>query len=184
MSTAACSAEFVDDITLPDHRRLRVRPLQCGEDGPVRELYRRLSPRTRYLRFFSQMPALPDSVMRLLTGVDGRRRVALLAELDTPDGVEVVALGSFAAIDDHGVEVGLVVSDAWQRQGIGIALAARVMRAARARGFDRFVAHTLWENRVIRKLLRHVADIVSTTTRHGVSEITFVHRRLRPPVSR
>jgi hypothetical protein len=48
------------------------------------------------------------------------------------------------------------------------------MRAARARGFDCFVAHTLWENRVIRRLLDHVADIVSSTTRRGVSEITFV----------
>ena len=38
---------------------------------------------------------------------------------------------------------------------------------------------TLWENRVIRRLLHHVADIVSTTTRHGVSEICFIRRRHR-----
>lgn len=184
MSCAAFPTELIDNIALPDHRRLRVRPLRCGEDAAVLQLYRRLSPRTRYLRFFSEMPVLPDVVMRLLTGVDYQRSLALLAEVDTAEGVEVVALGSFAAVDDRRVEVGLVVSDAWQRQGIGLALAARVMRAARARGFDRFVAHTLWDNRAIRRILRHVADIVSTTTRHGISEITFVHRRVPPALSR
>jgi acetyltransferase len=174
--THAYPVELVGAITLPDHRVLRVRPLRTCEDGPVRELYRHLSPRTRYLRFFSPMPALPDAVLRLLTCVDYRQRLALVAELDTADGAEPVALGSYAAIDDRRVEVALVVGDDWQRQGIGVALAARLMHAARARGFDCFVAHTLWENRVIRQLLGHVADIVSSTTRLGVSEITFVPR--------
>jgi GNAT superfamily N-acetyltransferase len=175
--TDAYPLELVGSITLPDHRVLRVRPLRTCEQAPVRELYRRLSPRTRYLRFFSPMPELPDSILRLLTCVDYRRGLALVGEMETAGGgVEPVALGSFAALDDRRVEVALVVGDDWQRQGIGVAIAARVMRAARARGFDRFVAHTLWENRVIRKVLGHVGDVVSSTTRHGVSEITFVSR--------
>jgi RimJ/RimL family protein N-acetyltransferase len=126
------------------------------------------------------MPVLPDSVVRLLTAVDYRRRLSLLAELETAEGAEVVALGSYGAIDDIRAEVGLVVRDDWQRQGIGTALAGRVMRAAEARGFDRFVAHVLWENTVIRKLLNRVGDIVSTKTRDGVSEMLFVRRRYVP----
>jgi hypothetical protein len=72
------------------------------------------------------MPVLPDSVIRLLTCGDYRRRLALVAELETTDGTEVVALGSFAAIDEHRVEVG---------------------------------------------------DIISSRTRHGVSELTFAPRQ-------
>src|SRR5206468_2342631 len=125
--------------------------------------------RTRCLRFLSPMPVLPDSVLRLLMCVDYRRRLALVAELDTADGTEVVALGSFGAIDEGTAEVGLVVRDEWQRQGIGIALATRVLQAAEARGFTRFVAHVLWENGGIRTLLHHVAQVLSTRTRQGVS---------------
>jgi GNAT superfamily N-acetyltransferase len=173
----AYPGELEDCIVLANHRRLRIRPLRPCEEGPVRELYAHLSPRTRYLRFLSPMPVLPDSVLRLLTAVDYRRRLSLLAEFETAGRAEVVALGSFGAIDDNRAEVGLVVRDDWQHQGIGTALAARVMRAAEARGFDWFVAHVLSENTVIRKLLHRVGDIVSTKTHDGVSEMLFVRRR-------
>ena len=137
----------------------------------MRDLYDHLSPRTRYLRFFSQMPVLPDSVVRLLTCGDYRRRLSLVAELETPDGAEVVALGSFAAIDEHRAEVGLVVRDEWQRQGIGVALAERVMVAAQARGFDRFVAHTLWDNQVLRNSCVRGLTTSQSTTSYGVSRV-------------
>jgi len=173
----AYPVELEDHVMLANHRLLHIRPLRPCEDGPVRELYRHLSPRTRYLRFFSPMPVLPDSVVNLLTCVDYRRRLALLAEVETSSGADVVALGSFGATGDRRAEVGLVVRDEWQRQGVGLALACRVLRAAEARGFDRFVAHALWENTVIRTFLDRVGDIVSTKTWHGVSEISFVRRR-------
>ena len=170
-------SELEDHITLTNCRRLHIRPLRRCDDRPVRELYDHLSPRTRYLRFFSPMAALPDSVLGLIVSVDYRRRLALLAELERGDGAEVVALGSFGAVDDHTAEVALVVGDEWQHQGIGIALASRVLQAAEARGFDRFVAHVLPENGAMRKLLKHVGVVVSMKTRHGVSEVSFVRRR-------
>ena len=169
--------ELEERIVLPNQRRLRIRPLRRHDAGPVRELFGRLSPHTRYLRFFSPMPELSDPLLRRLTSVDYRRRLALVAELETAGGTEVVALGSYGAIDDTSVEVGLVVCDAWQRQGIGMALAVRVMRAAEARGHERFVAHALWDNLVIRKILARLGEIVSTKVSYGVCEVSFVPRR-------
>ena len=163
-------------ITLSNRRQLRIRPLRPDEDGPVRELDAHLSTRSRYLRFLSPMPALPESVVRLLATVDDRRQVSLVAESDAGDRHEVIALGSFGAIDHGTVELGLVVRDDWQHQGVGTALAARVLQAAEDRGFNRFVVHLLSENTLIRRLLKRLGDVISTTTRHGVSEVTFVRR--------
>jgi GNAT superfamily N-acetyltransferase len=176
-------SELEDHINLPNGELLHVRPLRRGDHRPIRELYGTLSPETRYLRFFSPMPVLPDPVLRLISCVDYCRRLALLAELDARDGVQVVALGSFAAIDDNTAEVALVVSDEWQRQGIGIALAARVLLAAEARGFDRFVAHVLRENVAIRRLLNHVGLVMSTKSQQGVSEVCFVRRQRQASVN-
>lgn len=86
---------------------------------------------------------MPDSLLRLITCVDYHRRLALLAGSDADDGAEVVALSEFIAIDDHTAEVGLVVRDDWQRQGLGTALATRTLAAAEAGGFDQFVAQVL-----------------------------------------
>jgi acetyltransferase len=161
---------------LSDRRRLRIRPLRPDEYGPLRELDAHLSRRTRYLRFLSPMPELPDSLLRLLASVDYLHRLSLIAEFDGADRPEVVALGSFGAIDDRTAEVALVVSDEWQHQGVGTALAGRVLQAAEERGFARFVVHVLWENTVMRRLLKRIGHVVGSKTRLGVSEVTFTRR--------
>lgn len=171
--------ELEDQLTLPNRSRLRTRPLRRSEAPAIHELYRHLSSRTRYLRFSSVMPELPDSLLRLITCVDYHRRLALLAESDLGQGAEVVALSEFVAIDDHTAEVGLVVRDDWQRQGLGTALATRTLLAAEVRGFDQFVAQVLYENVGVMRLIDHVGVVVSAKSRRGVSEVTFVRRGRR-----
>ena len=171
--------ELNDVFTLSDRTPIRVRALHRFEDGPVQELFDHLSLRTRYLRFLSPLSSLPDSLMRLLTGVDYRRSVALLALHDISDRQEVVALGSFGAVDDERVEVALVVRDDWQRRRIGTELALRVLDAAERRGFHSFVANFSSDNRPVRKLLARIGEVVSATVSGGVSELVFV-QRLRP----
>jgi GNAT superfamily N-acetyltransferase len=99
-----------------------------------------------------------------------------VAEVNHGDGHHVVALGNVGGIDDDHAELGLVVADAWQRRGIGLALATEVLRAAERRGYQRFVVHAVSDNPALRPFLSHVANVVARTTRRGVSEITFVFR--------
>lgn len=169
-------SELDDYITLPNHKRLRIRALHRGEEGPIRELYSHLNSRTRYLRFFSAMPTLPESVARVLAAVDYRRQLALVAEHDDSEGREVVGLRSFGAIDEISVEVALVVRDNWQRQRIGTELAGRLLQAAESRGFHRFTAFVQPENIAIRRLLKKMGDIVSTKVSDGILELAFVRR--------
>jgi hypothetical protein len=102
-------SELDDDVTLPNEKIVHISVLRRCEKAPVREMFAQLSPRTRYLRFFSPLPSLPDSVLRLLTCLDYRRGIALVAESVTGSGREIIGLGSFNAIDDHSAEVALVV---------------------------------------------------------------------------
>jgi len=68
-------------VTLTDQRRVRIRALHSREERPIRVLHARLSPRTRYLRFLSPIPTLPDALVRRLACVDYRRRLAVVAEV-------------------------------------------------------------------------------------------------------
>lgn len=177
---AAYPSELEACVDLPNGKQLRIRALRRGEEGPIRELDAHLSPRTRYLRFFTPMPALPDSVVQALVRVDYRRQLALIAEHDDGAGGEIVGLGSFAANDDRSVEVALVIRDEWQHQSVGTELARRLLHAAEARGFHRFTGWVLSENVAIRRLLRQMGDVVSANVSGGASEVTFV-RRLQTP---
>ena len=175
--TAAYPSELEDHIVLPNSRSVHIRPLRRCEEDAVRELYDHLSPRTRYLRFFSPMPRLPDSIVRMLACVDYRGHLALVAEHHDGNDREIVGLASFAAIDDGQAEVALVVRDDWQRQRLGTELAGRLLRAAEARGFHRFIANIHWDSVAIRTLLKSVGDVVSTKMSGGTSEYAFVRRR-------
>jgi RimJ/RimL family protein N-acetyltransferase len=163
-------------IRLANNLLLRVRSLQPGDDGLLRELYAGLNARTRYFRFLSPMPTLPEPVLTLLTSDDGDRRLTLPGEVESACGVEVVAVGDYCATDGGGAEVGLVVRDEWQRRGIGTALATSVLDAADARGFERFVAYVHADNVAMRRLLNRVGLVVSSRMQRGVAEISVVRR--------
>jgi GNAT superfamily N-acetyltransferase len=150
--------------------------LRPGEDSVVRDLFARLSLPTRYLRFFLPLPVLSDSLLRMIGGTEDQARIAMVAETDDIRR-QVVALGNVAPADYGRGEVGIVVADAWQRQGIGSALVDRLLRAAQDCGYRKFVVYSLIGNPAVRPLLAHVADVVSTRTHYGVAETTFVSRQ-------
>ena len=164
-------------VTLTDQRRVRIRALHSREERPIRVLHARLSTRTRYLRFLSPIPTLPDALVRRLACVDYRRRLAVVAE-DEGAGCAgvVVALASFSAVDETTAEVAVVVQDDWQRQGVGTALVSTLLDAAEKRGFDRFVATIAADNSIIRRLLDRFGRVVASHTSLGVSELVFVRR--------
>src|SRR5262245_21004525 len=162
---------------------LHFRSLRPGEDSVVRDLFARLSLPTRYLRFFLPLPVLSDSLLRMIGGGEDSGRIAMVAETDDARP-QVVALGNVAPAGFDRGEVGLVVADAWQRQGVGSALAARLLQTAQDRGYRKFVVYSLIGNPAVRPLLARVADVVSTRVHYGVSEIAFVQRRPVEPVSR
>jgi acetyltransferase len=176
MSCGASFPENDDYVTLSDGRRVRIRILRQGEDGPIRELWPHLSARSRYLRFLSIMSTLPDSMMRRLVSSDDCHRLAFVAEHEDDGGAVVVGLANLGAVDDVSVEVGLVVRDDWQRQHIGTELALAMMRTGERLGFRRFIGHVLDENVAMRNLLKNISVIVSTKVDGSVHELAFRSR--------
>ena len=86
----------------------------------------------RYLRFFSPITPGP-SLLNLLCGGDG----TIDALLATRDGV---IIGHGMAADVSGpcgvrtTDIGVVVADAWQHQGVGSALVRALITGAQVRG--------------------------------------------------
>lgn len=168
--------ELDEHFTLPNQRHLHLRALHRCEEDPIRELDAHVSVQTRYFRFLSPFPQLPDSLVRLLACVDYRRTLALVVE-DDEAPYEVVGLGSYGAVDERHAEVALMVRDDWQRQRVGSELAERVLRAAERRGFDRFIVHLHSDNVAIRRLLQRVGRVVSSKASAGLLEVAFVRRQ-------
>ena len=177
MTTAQQLNSGNDNVFLSNGKQVRIRFLREGEDGPIRELWPHLSPRTRYLRFLSILSSLPDSLLKRLTSDDFCRSIAIVAEHEGDGSPVVVGLANLGAVDDESAEVGLVVRDDWQRQRVGTELAQTMMLAAERRGIRRFIGHVLAENVGMRRLLKNIGVVVSAKLDGNVHEVAFVRRQ-------
>jgi GNAT superfamily N-acetyltransferase len=128
-----------------------------------------LSSRTLYLRFLSPITEISDvQVDRFLdVGHDGRE--ALIAVSFDTD--EIIGVARFATDPSrkNQVEIGLVVVDAWQFQGVGSSLLDRLIELASRCGYRVVGATSLAENAVVSSMLR-ARGFTALTTSLGITE--------------
>jgi len=109
-----------------------IRPARPADLCALGDFFMGLSVQARYLRFFSPITPGP-SLLNLLCGGNGTTD-ALLA---TRDGV-IIGHGMAADVPgpcrDRSTDIGVVVGDAWQHQGVGSALVRALITGAQVRG--------------------------------------------------
>src|SRR4051794_22188358 len=144
--------------TLNDGARISIRQIRPQDGALVTEAFDRLSSASRYRRFLTAMPDLPDALLEQLTVVDHDRHEALVAI-----AVETGQLvGSARYIRDEEqperAEVAVTVTDNWQGRGVGRLLLERLTARARTEGIRAFTALMLGDNRVAVELLSEIGE--------------------------
>jgi RimJ/RimL family protein N-acetyltransferase len=147
------------------------------DDGAFRRFFFTLSDSTRYLYFCAGVPANDAWAERVvaLGHAESDTAYVLVAEVDG----ELVGLARFsqspqmAATEPHSMEVGMLITDAWQGRGLGTAMLHRLASEARVRDVTTFTAITLWENRRMLRLGRRVFPGMRVAYASGVCEMTM-----------
>ncbi len=132
---------------------VRIRPIDPADGAALRRFHDGLSERTVYLRFFAVHPHLTDAEVDHFTIVDHVAREALVAV----NGDDIVAVGRFDRMDAERAEVAFVVTDAWQRQGLGRRLLDELVARAQAEHIRWFEAEVLVSNASMLGLFEHCA---------------------------
>jgi GNAT superfamily N-acetyltransferase len=142
-------------VTLPDGSEILLQCVTPAAREPLKKGFERLSPDSRYLRFFSARPALSDAELTYLTEVDGVDHVAIGALRETASGLDGVGIARFVRTPEEPTcaEPAVAVIDAEQGRGIGAILLDRLIAAALERGITHFSAPVLADNATMTKLL-------------------------------
>jgi acetyltransferase len=134
-----------------------IRPAGSDDRDRIQSLVRGLSPRSRYLRFFSRIRELAPHWLERFTRYAPGREATLLLVAHGADEEIPVGMAQYAAADLQGrCEFAVVVSDAWQGMGLGTRLVAHVVKMARAAGFKGIEGHVLPENAIMLRLARRM----------------------------
>ena len=141
---------------LADGTQVGIRPLGAADREALAEGYRRLSPESRYQRFWVRSGGVIGEAMldRLLAVEPGVHEV--WAVFDPLREFPGMGAASFWRSEDdpEEAEFSCTVLDADQRRGVGTLLLAVVWLAALKAGIRRFVGYTMPENRAAVRWMR------------------------------
>ncbi len=156
---------------LRDGERLLVRPIRPDDRDELAAGIHRLSPESRYRRFFTPTSELSSSQLTYLTDVDHRDHEALVAiEPDTGHGLGVARFVR-SVEDKERAEVAVAVADSWQGRGVATALLNRLTERAREEGIRRFSAEILADNRPMLELIDDLGEVSVKHRDHGSVEV-------------
>ena len=153
-----------------------IRPLDPRDAHHLADLFGRLSPTSRYLRYLTPMSTLPSGHLRHLAAVDHQAHEAVGA---FEAGELVGAAHYFRSREEPTrAEIAVEVADLHQQHGLGRRLLVELARLARDRGITHFTAIALAENPAVRGMLRQPRW--PTTTHTDGTEIVLMMRLLPP----
>lgn len=157
------------DVLLSDGSTAHLRPIRPDDADRLVAFYARVSPESKYLRFFAPYPNLSDADVKRFTQVDYDNRVALILTV----GEDMVAVGRYDRLDDSDAEVAFLVQDDQQGRGVGQLLLEHLAEAARERQVKRFVAEILPQNRRMVSVFSEAGYTVSREYEDGMIMCEF-----------
>ncbi|MFE4518395.1 GNAT family N-acetyltransferase [Kitasatospora sp. NPDC056783] len=157
--------EGTSRLSLPDGTELLVRPAGPADRTAALAMHGRCSPASLRLRYHGPVRDAGRYLDHLLDPRHGRSLV-----VTAPDG-RIVALGHLMWDDDE-AELAVLVEDAWQRHGLGLALLRRLSAAARTSGVRTVYAVTQGGNTGLIATMRRLGAPLDFHAEDGTLVIT------------
>jgi RimJ/RimL family protein N-acetyltransferase len=178
--TAASKPQLV---TLRSGDVVQIRQVRPDDAAALVLAYANLGEQSRYRRFFTVMPELPEATLKAAVEVDHVDHEALVA-VPLPS-TEIVGECRFIRLPDQPdtAEIGVTVVDAWQGRGLGSALLACLSERAVVAGIEYFTAEILAENRTMLALLPGLGQVETESRGPVVTarvELTEPPRKIGP----
>ena len=163
------------EFVLQDGTPAMLWPLLPTDAETLRDVFRRLSPGSRYHRFLQVIDQLDDPMIRLLVdSVDGVHHIALLVIVLPPAGQEEL-IGVAHLVQDPAdpatADIAVTVVDDWQGRGAGTALGSALL-ARRPAAVTRLRTLVAAGNRASLALLARAGRASSGLPEQGVLDVT------------
>ena len=161
-------SQYVSSWVMKNGTEVTLRPIRPEDEPLMVKFHETLSDRSVYLRYFYSLSlssrVAHDRLVRICF-VDYDREMAIVADWSDPNTDEHRILGVGRLIKSHAKnegEVAVLISDAYQNQGLGIELFRRVIQVARDEKLSRVEAEILPDNFAMKKIAKKLGFRVQT----------------------
>lgn len=162
---------MIIETQLNDGIPVCIRAVRKDDEQRLKDGIAKLSPQSRYLRFFSGMREAPPKVLEALITVDGHDHIAWGAlRTDLPGTPALGVVHAFRDQDDPGTaEFSVAVLDEYHGRGLARLLSAVLLLDCAREGLAHLAVNILPENRPAIALVRSLGA-QHTAIEAGVSE--------------
>ena len=159
--------QYIGAWKMKNGKKVTIRPIRPEDEPDMVTFHGGLSERSVYLRYFSplnlQQRVAHTRLVRICFN-DYDREIALVAEHQNGDGKsQIVGVARLSKLHTNNAgEFAVVVTDAWQRKGLGTELTKRLVQIAKHEKMGSLVAYTLRENKDMQQMCKKVGFKVRT----------------------
>lgn len=174
--------QYVVSWKLSDGTPVLIRPIRPEDEPLMVKLHHALSERSVYQRYFMALQIsqrITHERLSRLCFIDYDREMALVAEHKSPKTGELEILGVGRISKLYGTddaEFAIVVTDQWQRRGLGTQMLKMLVHIAREEGSARVVATILPDNREMQRMAHKSGFQIHTPAGSGESRAELVLR--------
>jgi acetyltransferase len=154
--------QYVAPWTLQDGTEILIRPIRPEDEPLASQFHQNLSEQSVYLRYFHLVKLSQRIAHERLTRlcfIDYDREMALVAEYRNPTTgkSEIVGVARLSKLQHTGeAEFAEIVSDPFQRRGLGTELLQRLLQVGRDEGLKLITADILAENAAMQRVCQKV----------------------------
>jgi acetyltransferase len=155
--------------------KVLTRPIRPEDEPLLLGLFKSLSPRSIYMRFFTPMRTFQHSLLARFTQIDYDREIAQVAILEDAPEAEAM-LGVARVIGEPNLESGefaVVIRDGYQGKGIGAELLQQCLTIAAKRGMKTIYGIVLSENLQMLALGRKLGFKITRIPESSEYELVF-----------
>jgi len=173
-------SKYASQIGLSDGTVLNIRPIRPEDEPEFVRFHATLSEQSVYRRYFFLMnleSRVRHERLTQMCFIDYDRQMALVAERasSTDRAGEIIGVGRLIKFPGKKqAEIAVLVSDAFQKRGIGRALIQRLIAFARDEKLEKMTASFLAENQPIERLFRSQGFTFSEGTEPEVRQAELV----------
>jgi acetyltransferase len=158
--------QYVSSWAMKDGSQVTIRPIRAEDEPQMIKFHETLSDRSVYLRYFSSLSlsrrVAHERLLRICFG-DYDREMVLVAELIDPATGErrIIGVGRMNKFHSRNeAEVAALVSDQYQRMGLGNELLRRVVQVARDEKVAVVSAEMLPDNIAMQAVFRRLGFLI------------------------
>jgi RimJ/RimL family protein N-acetyltransferase len=134
-------------LELKNRRTVEFRPMLPSDEFSSRNFFYSLQEKTIFYRFFYKKKIFSHEMMqKQWATVDYRRNMSIIGLVQEGGHKEIMAIGTYAEVEEHTAEVAFVVREDFQGLGIASYLLNVLEKIAKENNYKRFTANVLRGN--------------------------------------